>query len=259
MEQNASAQSGTLPRKQPSVDLFASGIAISAITGLGYVAAFAFDFGYCSRFDIPVGFISVSTTNLVVAATFFLYLLMMGWVMWSLAPRTAAVAARIKPYDLTVVMIIVVFSCLVFNLLSEPESLSLKIAVVLGVVFLIATALRMRVVVARRLSGVGAADSFYESFGALLVFAIPVAMIAVAVAFTLGSILPLVRPAYPIIPGTHPRIILAEFGDSIVAAKYDETTKTVYPEFTIFNTADKTPLSFGEVITGPIHCQCLPR
>jgi hypothetical protein len=56
------------PERQSTRSWITDGIAIAAITALAYVVSFLYETGFCTIFNIPLSFISLSLTTIFVAA-----------------------------------------------------------------------------------------------------------------------------------------------------------------------------------------------
>lgn len=106
--------------KKPS--FFYEGIAIAIFTGLSYLFAYSYERGYCSYYNIPQEFISISVTNVLVVAVTLIGFIAPLWI-WgghSSSLMKAAFKDKQKPVGRALILItnafIVFYLIIAFNI-----------------------------------------------------------------------------------------------------------------------------------------------
>jgi hypothetical protein len=239
--------------KQLSVTLIAS-----ALTGLGYVCVYLFDLGYCVWFGIPLYLITISIQSLILTAA-------IGLISY---PLVALLIGYIAPSALAGddarVSIIWVRLCLLCCLpaiwVVSVGPLSLRVVLTIATLLFSVVPISF---VERLISRPHQKDprKAVSLWSALLdqlgtpVMAVPfVAFAFGALSVVAGQLTARTLPYFPVTVehGVH-RAVLAFYGDSLIAAEFDESTKIVYPNFKVYDMSKDTP-EFKIEKVGPLVC-----
>lgn len=236
-------------------------VGLTGVPALAYAMAFLYEMAYCWHFDIPLHFIQLSTAQvLVVAVTLFLGL----WPLFAIINLLASTIGRTKlttHRQLQVARAIVVGLVLgAIALLVQPSFIELLFVVGVGAVIgfldfgfpLIFQ--REKATYEEKLAAQDAIEtSTFSIFDALTV--LPVAGRFVAI----GAVLLLMcsyfhgvgvasRQTKFMVAVSHPdMIVLRQYGDNFILAKFDRETKKVQREFAVLPVSSDTRLTLEKL------------
>lgn len=245
----------TPDKTNPTADLLSGGLVVSVLTGLGYVVVYVYQVGYCQRFRIPLELVSIPLSSLVLVGVVGLVAVGYLWfVSMAIPTNLIDIAQPARVFEVTVAIILMLFS--VFTVTIVPQPLWQKIAFIVFSAIQSANLAFMKPF--QRFASVQRAsmfDALHKRYGAAATVALPLTLIIVTASFVAGSFRPLFTQYYPVTVDAEPKIVLAQFGDTIVSARFDFTRRLAYPDFTLYD-ASKNPPRFAIVKTGAVRCQC---
>ena len=227
---------------------------------------YAYDTGYCAYFDIPRSLIVISVPNLILIAVIGIFVLMMlSDMVRSLSVSAAAVIDAHEWARLTPMAVLIMILGVILVMLPKadvPKIIAFCLLIAFAAIVIVVTMRR----ILKRLRSVdkptapplNLLDALVPRQLALFLTVVPfVAFVIGCAAMPLGWAHAKGLEWFPLTAERQPKVILAVFGDEIIAANYDSKTRAITPTLTLYNTAKYVP-TFSEVNTGPVVCDC-PR
>lgn len=240
--------------------LLSDALLIALASGLAYMAVYSYDIAFCQFFHIPLGLIAIAVPNLVSVALIGLLLgVLVTAALNALPSRFVRELGDNWPILPACVFLITAAVDYQFEDAKSIEKVTLLIgalAVCAGVVVVITMEylgrLRPRVPRPTLAVSLNFLAIFMPQRTAANVFGIVVIVMAIVVgARVSGFIKAEGENLYALTDEAEPKVILAIFGDTAVAAKYDPSTKTVSETFTLYELGKAMP-SFTIRNIGPI-------
>lgn len=240
-------------------------ILVSGLTGLAYTCVYAYGLGYCSPFGIPIALISISVPSLIAVATIGLLASVYLWIFADMiaAPRVEKLGA-VELQIIGIRLLVVAATMIAWLLPTDPLS-KITLAVLTPVIFVVSSGLFRRLLyrlvpsLYHRLRRAplppepAILKAFYNRYGSVAVLATIVAIFAPLFAFSAGLAVADFRKDFPVTIEKKPKVILAIFGDELIAADFDAKTRVVHPRFTIYDIGRNAP-PFTILVVGRLKC-----
>ncbi|MGH8607112.1 MAG: hypothetical protein ACREX9_06745 [Gammaproteobacteria bacterium] len=219
--QSQSGSSRDTAEAAPALRTFSEATIIAAIPLLGYAVAFFYEAGYATYFHVPMMFISLTLTHVLIATsavTIILGIFVMGYVGFVIdMPTLKHLAPHVLP-------LLLFFGMIVFAIgVALGMSLTIIVGVLLSGVLL---AFSLRPLLKRKFYETGSILAKKLSLGArdLLSFGLVVTFLS-TLSFVFGSSIAANQQNFLVHVARPSVACLRLYGDTLISAEFDESTK----------------------------------
>ncbi len=239
-------------------------IIIAATAPIAFLFAFVFEVGYCSVFQIPLEFISVSLTNVFFAGASFILIgiflvILIDLISMILTNRETPLNRAI----LTLIPFFLATIAFIFYAIGTPISSSL-LGIAIGWLVIIFLQFIFPLITQRdkqgynnklaeqaRIEATGVLGDLARRFRGpyLLIYYLTIALY---ITYFAGQSIAYRQREFLVTTTPPELVVLRVYGNRIIAAPFDSTTSEVKPEFTIMNLDEPDTLVLKLVSLGPL-------
>jgi hypothetical protein len=256
--------------------LLTDGILLAGASAFVYLTTFLYECGFCAHFGIPTTLIAPNLTTTLVAAAAIggILLSSLNWLGFTTPFFEASKNPEFKPYAHLLILfgILAVAGILILEIYGA-SSVGFGIFAVLVAIFLIPLVIiplltNRRLPVRERFAKdaeVQAKDPFvltrlFRTLGNEEVRRLTIASAGILLlAYMIGNGEAFRKSQFLVFQSEPNLVVLRNYGDLLVAARFDRNTHEVYPELELISLGERKRLSFRNEAVGQLSLANAPR
>jgi hypothetical protein len=254
------------PRSGPSVDPVSAGLLLAAAPGVGYVIAYAQEFGYAMQFRIPIELIAPQLGNVLATTAGLIVVVVLGAIVVD-AYMSGRQGVPVTPLEWLLGLLMVMAVLVLLSSGGDPNQAGPTwVATALLILAPIAAiVVRAGIVRGRHWGRLQAGDrrvsrdspvvrALMGRVGAFWFFLGIGFVVTVWIFFALGGEQARNQPDFLVSDTPTPEVELAIYGDTVVLAPFDQSKHVVLPAFDIVKIGP-APLHLRLMHLGPLKSQ----